>query len=267
METITQSLLFRSGDPDFMTSLARGLEVLRAFGGGDGECSAAEICRATGLSRAVVRRCLYTLCESGYVSQSKDRFRLEAGVLSLAQPYVSEPKSLPTVAQPFLESVSQQTNESCSLAVIDRDDVVYVARSATRRIMTVSLMVGSRLPAGSTSLGRVLLANRPAEALNSYLQRNQLIAHTDKSITSKREFRAEIGRIREKGFAIVDQELEIGLRSIAVPVKESGRTIAAMNIGVQATRISRSNLTNQLLPTLRATAQQLGEQWTRATAH
>ncbi|MCH1438436.1 MAG: helix-turn-helix domain-containing protein [Rubripirellula sp.] len=256
------SLLFRSGDPDFMNSLARGLEVLRAFSGTDGHRTAAQISKHTGLSRAVIRRCLYTLSEAGYVTKIGNHYHLEAKVLSLAQPYYTAINSLPAIAQPFLEKVSQQINESCSLAVLDGDEVVYVARSATQRIMTVSLTIGSRLQSGCTSLGRVLLSNWSDQDLQSYLKRNPLTAHTEKTVTSNREWRKAISSVQKNNFALVDEELEIGLRSIAVPVTDaSGRVIAAMNVGVQATRISKRVLQTEILATLRTQASGLSQRF------
>ena len=254
------SLLFRSGDPDFMNSLARGLEVLRAFSGTDGHRTAAQISKHTGLSRAVIRRCLYTLAEAGYVTKAGNHYHLEAKVLSLAQPYYTAINSLPAIAQPFLENVSQQINESCSLAVMDGDEVVYIARSATQRIMTVSLTIGSRLQSGCTSLGRILLADWSDQALQQYLKRNPLTAHTAKTITSQREWKKAISAARNDKFALVDEELEIGLRSIAVPVTDaSGQIIAAMNVGVQATRISKRILQTEILDTLQTQAKQLNQ--------
>lgn len=260
MPQADESLLFRTGDPDFMTSLARGLAVLKSFSGGDGELTAGEICTRTGLSRAVVRRCLYTLAEAGYVRKFDDRFQLEAKVLSLAQPYYTAARSLPATAQPFLETLSEQINESCSLAVLEGDDVVYVARAATKRIMTVSLTIGSRLSGNCTSLGRVLLSSLSTGELEGYLQRNPLAVHTPKSITTKRDWKRAIASVREQGYAIVDEELEIGLRSVAVPITDSGsQVVAAMNVGVQATRVSKKQLKDKILPTLQAAASNLNK--------
>ena len=245
-----------------MTSLVRGLEVLQAFAGTDGNRTAADISKQTGLSRAVIRRCLNTLSEAGYVRRVGNRYHLEAKVLSLAQPYYSAANSLPAISQPFLEQVSQQISESCSLAVLDGDQVVYVARSATQRIMTVSLTVGSRLQGGCTSLGRVLLSNLSDDKLDGYLNRNPLIPHTPKTITSKRDWKKAITLARQNQFALVDEELEIGLRSIAVPVTDaSNRVIAAMNVGVQATRVSKRVLQTKILATLQTAAKQLSQRF------
>ncbi|MDG2221184.1 MAG: IclR family transcriptional regulator C-terminal domain-containing protein [Rubripirellula sp.] len=261
MPDSADSLLFRSGDPNFMTSLARGLGVLRAFADSDGELTVREICENTGLSRAVVRRCLYTLVEAGYVRHDDRRYQLDVKVLSLAKPYYSASRSLPALAQPFLDSLSQEIEESCSLAVLDGDDVVYVARAATKRIMTVSLNLGSRLPSSCTSLGRVLLSGMSNEALEAFLSRNPLVAHTAKSITSTHEWRDFIRQVKEQAYALVDEELEVGLRSVAVPVHGAdGGIVAAMNVGVQATRISAQELKTRILPKLRTAASMLSNQ-------
>ncbi|MEM6776801.1 MAG: IclR family transcriptional regulator C-terminal domain-containing protein [Planctomycetota bacterium] len=260
MVTTQESLLFRSGDPNFMTSLVRGLEVLRSFSDGDGQLTAGQICQRTELSRAVVRRCLYTLTEAGYVRREGERFQLDVKVLSLAQPYYSKANSLPAIAQPFLEGLSEAIQESCSLAVLDGDEVVYVARAATQRIMTVSLGIGSRLPSNYTSLGRALLSALSRSELEHYLQSNPLERHTPKSIVHKREWIKAIESISESGYAIVDQELEIGLRSIAVPIRaENSTVVAAMNVGVNANRVSNAQLRSRILPPLQRTVARLSD--------
>lgn len=258
MTDSAESLLFRSGDPDFMTSLARGLGVLRAFADSDGELTVREICEITGLSRAVVRRCLYTLVEAGYVRHGDRRYQLDVKVLSLAKPYYSAPRSLPALAQPLLDALSQEIQESCSIAVLDGDDVVYVARAATKRIMTVSLTLGSRLPSTYTSLGRVLLSGLSDEMLEAFLSRNPLASHTAKSITNTNQWRDFINQVKQQSYALVDEELEIGLRSVAVPIHGmEGDIVAAMNVGVQATRISSHELKTRILPKLRTAASSL----------
>ena len=156
------NVLYRGGDPDFMTSLARGLHVIRAFSGFDQRLTIADVSRATGLTRAVVRRCLYTLRELGYAATDGRTYSLQPRVLNLGHAYLST-APIPIAAQPVLEELSEQLGESTSVAVLDDGAVVYVARAATRRIMAVTLGVGSRLPAYCTALGRVLLASLPAE--------------------------------------------------------------------------------------------------------
>lgn len=258
MDQSEESLLFRSGDPNFMTSLVRGLEVLRSFSQSDGVLTASEICERTSLSRAVVRRCLYTLSEAGYVQRARDGFQLDIKALSLAQPFLSAANSMPAIAQPYLETLSQEIHESCSVAVLDCDDVVYVARAATQRIMTVSLGVGSRLSSNHTSLGRVLLSPLTNEELKAHLRRNPLVRHTPKSIVEKRAWIKSIRSVSETGYAIIDEELEIGLRSLAVPiVTEGSKLVAAMNVGVNANRVTNAQLRSRILPPLLSTAEKL----------
>ncbi len=252
-----KSFLFRTGDPNFMTSLARGLEVISAFRDSSKGLSMAEISERTSLSRAVVRRCLFTLEEMGYVSRDRRVFQLEPKILTLGQSYLSS-SSVPVKAQPFLESISKQVNESCSLAVLESNQAMYVARSATRRIMSVSLGIGSRLPAYCTSLGRVLLAQLDAAELDDYFTNTEFCAYTEHTLTDPAALTAAVDRVRDQGYALVDQELELGLRSIAVPIQgPNRRVIAAMNVGVQAARVPSEELRERILPVLREEAEKL----------
>jgi IclR family pca regulon transcriptional regulator len=252
--------LYRGGDPDFMTSLARGLHVIRAFSGVDRRLTIADVSRATGLTRAVVRRCLYTLRELGYAAADGRTYRLQPRILNLGYAYLST-APIPIAAQPVLEELSEQLGEATSVAVLDDGAVVYVARAATRRIMAVTLGVGSRLPAYCTALGRVLLASLPAEQTAQELAKFELVAHTRFTVTSRRRLEEILAETRNEGFAVNDQELEVGLRSIAVPVRNVvGATVAAMNVSTQASRVSRRELLEKGLPLLRAAAERLGSQ-------
>ncbi|MCZ6674397.1 MAG: helix-turn-helix domain-containing protein [Verrucomicrobia bacterium] len=254
-----KSILFRTGDPNFMNSLARGIEVIRAFSNLTAGLKMSAISKETGLSRAVVRRCLYTLEHMGYVRQSADGFHLEPKILSLSDPYFS-PRSLPAIAQEFLDRVKEKTGESCSLAVLDEHEVVYVARSAAQRVMSVSLGIGSRLPAFCTSLGRVLLAALPRKELDAQLNKTTRKRYTDHTKTGIRDLRQIIMRAKQDGFAMVNQELEIGLRSIAVPVfNRRNQTVASINVGVQATRVTQRELRSRILPELQQAAQAISE--------
>jgi IclR family pca regulon transcriptional regulator len=252
--------LYRAGDPDFMTSLARGLYVIRAFSGVDRRLTIADVSRATGLTRAVVRRCLYTLRELGYAATDGRAYRLQPRILNLGYAYLST-APIPIAAQPVLEELSEQLGEATSVAVLDDGAAVCVARAATRRIMAVTLSVGSRLPGYCTALGRVLLASLPPEQAVQELSRSELVAHTRFTVTSRRRLEEILAQARADGFAINDQELEIGLRSIAVPVRNViGTTVAAMNVSIQASRISRRELLEKELPALKAAAERLGSQ-------
>jgi IclR family pca regulon transcriptional regulator len=241
-----------------MLSLARGLSVIRAFADGRPHLTVADTARLTGMSRAAARRCLYTLSALGYATSADGAYTLTPAVLALGYTYIGS-TSLARVAQPVLERVSEQLHESFSLAVADGDDIVYLARAATRRILSIGLSVGSRLPAACTSMGRVLLAFGPESARAAFLARVKLTRHTAHTIVDKTRLRAELDRVRQQGFAIVDQELEIGLRSLAVPVRRpDGSVVAAINVGVQAGRVESEALERKFLPALREAAGEIG---------
>lgn len=252
--------LFRGGDPDFMTSLARGLHVIRAFAGVDRRLTIADVSRATGLTRAVVRRCLYTLRELGYAATDGRMYFLQPRILNLGYAYLST-APVPIAAQPVLEEMSEALGEASSVAVLDEGAVVYVGRAATKRIMSVTLGVGSRLPAYCTALGRVLLAHLTGEQVNSELAKVDFIQHTKHTVTSRKRLEEILAGVRQDGFALNDQELEIGLRSIAVPVRNVvGTVVAAMNVSTQASRVSRRELVERCLPVLRGAAEKLSSQ-------
>ena len=255
-----EETLYRAGDPDFMTSLARGLHVIRAFAGVDRRLTIAEVSRATGLTRAVVRRCLYTLRELGYAASDGRSFYLQPRVLSLGYAYLST-APLSTAAQPILQELSERIGEATTVAVLDEGAVVYVARASTARIMSVTLGVGSRLQAYCTALGRVLLASLPPAQADALLADTHLTAHTRFTVTSRERLLEMLAEVRAADFALNDQELEIGLRSLAVPVRNVvGATVAAMNVSAQASRLSSSELIESVLPALRAAAERLGSQ-------
>jgi IclR family transcriptional regulator, pca regulon regulatory protein len=248
------------GDPNFMLSLARGLRVLSAFDAGDARgrgLNIAELSVRTGIPRAAVRRCLYTLSKLGYVGEGP-RFTLRPKVLSLGHAQLTSQAPW-AAAQALLDRCRDRLRESCSLGMLDGDDVQYVARSERVRIMSIALRVGSRLPAYCTSMGRVLLAQLDDARLDSYLERAALTARTERTITSRTRLRELIEAVRRARYAIVDQELEIGLRSLAVPVCDaSGRVIAALNAGTPSARVSLRELQQRFLPELRAAAAELG---------
>ncbi len=244
-------------DPSFMTSLARGLAVVQAFSDSRKPQTIANISQKTGIPRAAVRRCLHTLRELGYVDAELNNFSLRPKVLTLGYSYLSS-TPLTVSAQPCLNNISRTLNESSSLAVMDDDEILYVARSATSRIMSVALNTGSRLPAYCTSLGRVMLAHMPPAELDQYLARTKLRPMTENTVTSVKRLRAILADVRQAGYAINDEELELGLRSIAVPVRgASGTVLAALNVGAQAARVSVKQLEQEFLPVLLRGAQEL----------
>lgn len=246
------------GDPNFMASLARGLEVIQAFTPQRRLMSISQISQKTGIPRAAVRRCLYTLNKLGFVhAQDGKNFELRPRILALAHAYLGS-TPLAKTTQPVLKHISQVLNESCSIATLDGDNILYIARASSERIMTIDLNIGSRLPAFATSMGRVLLSHLPPEKREDYLQRLTLVRYTRHTVGSIEKLREELGRVRAQGYAINDQELEIGLRSIAVPIADAnGGVAAALNVGVQAGQVPVSELTGRILPILRESAQEL----------
>ncbi len=246
-----------AGDPDFVLSLGRGLAVIEAFQDRPDGVTAADVATRTKLSRAAARRLLITLEMLGYASHSGSLYRLTTRTLRLGYSFLSS-QSLPKLALPILEEVSAELHESTSLSVLENDEIVYLARAAANRVMSVALSVGSRLPAFCTSMGRVLLAALSKEDLKAYLENLELKPLTAKTIRNKKRLLREIEKVREQGYALVDEELECGLRSIAVPVStRSGRVVAAMNTGVHASRVDTEELVARMLPVLREAAQRL----------
>jgi IclR family transcriptional regulator, pca regulon regulatory protein len=247
-----------TGDPDFMTSLARGLAVIQAFSQKKRQLTISQVSAKTGFSRAAVRRCLYTLAKLGFAGSDDNRhFYLRPRVLALGHSYISS-MPLATAAQPILEHFSRLMHESCSIATLDGLDIVYVARANVTRIMAIDLGVGSRLPAFCTSMGRVLLANLPPDELESFLARIQFTRYTDRTIVTVDKLRPILRLALRNGYSIVDQELELGLRSMAVPIQNpSGKVVAAVNVGAHAQRVSNQDMLNKFLPHLRAAAQEL----------
>lgn len=214
----------------YVQSLARGLAVIAAFDAEHPRMTLSDVARRADLSRAAARRFLLTLETLGYVRSDGREFSLTPQVMRLGFAYLSS-QSLPDIAQPHLQDLSMQIGESTSVAVLDGDDIMYVARRATTRIMHVSIRVGTRFPAYVTSMGRVLLAARPDAEIDAYLARAQLVALTAQTITEPVALRERLEQVRELGYSLVDQELEVGLRSLAVPIRDrSGAVIAAANV-------------------------------------
>ena len=248
----------RPNDPDFMMSLARGLSVMQAFSKEAPRLTSSQVSKRTGLSRAAVRRCLHTLRLLGFVDlEESNEFSLAQRVLTLSHAYTSSNR-LPRAAQPILEKLSAGLEESCSVATLVDDDLIYVARAQVSRIMTVDLAIGSRLPACCTSMGRVLLAQLQQEQLDEYLRRVVLRRYTSRTIVSVSKLRKVLEKVRADGFAMVDQELEEGLRSVAVPVRAAGgQVVAAMNVGTHAQRMPVEAVKSRFLPRLLAAAKTL----------
>jgi IclR family pca regulon transcriptional regulator len=249
-----------AGDPNFMMTLARGLAVIRAFTQQRRRPTIAQLSMKTGIPRAAVRRCLYTLSQLGYVASDDGRsFALRPRILALGHAYLTS-SPLASSAQPILDTVSDAVHESCSMAILEGDDILYIARSRTStRIMSIDLGVGSRLPAYCTSMGRMLLAGLEPRELAAYFARIRCVPYTERTLTAPEKVRQQVAKARADGFAIVDQELEIGLRSIGVPVKDAhGRIVAAINISVQASRVTIADMETKFRPPLEVAAHELG---------
>ncbi len=247
-----------TGDPNFMTSLARGLIVIQAFTQQSPQMTISQLSIKTGLSRAAVRRCLYTLAKLGFAgAEDGSRYSLRPRMLSLSHTYTTS-NTLSSAAQPILERMSAALHESFSVATLDGEDIVYIARTQVNRVMAVDLHIGSRLPAYCTSMGRILLAYLPAEQLEQYLAKVNLVPHTNRTITSVEKLRLALRNIRRNGYAICDQEYEVGLRSLAVPVySSSGRVVATLNLSGNAPRLSVLEMQSRFLTPLRNAASEL----------
>ncbi|MFZ0179256.1 MAG: IclR family transcriptional regulator C-terminal domain-containing protein [Candidatus Dormiibacterota bacterium] len=251
---------------DFVQSLERGLAVIRAFDAEHPELTLSEVARVAGLTRASARRFLRTLCELGYVRSNGRLFALRPRVLELGYAYLSS-LSLHEVAQPHLERLVSVLRESSSVSVLDADDVVYVARVPTRRIMTITISVGTRFPAYATSMGRVLLAGQSDEWLDGYFATVELRRLTARTVTDAPALRAELLQVREQGWAFVDEELEEGLRAVAAPINDlSGRVIAAVNVSSPVSRGSADLVRSEFLPHLLAAARGIEEDLSRRGA-
>lgn len=236
-------------------ALERGLAVLQVFSHEHPALTLSDVARLTGITRATARRILLTLERLGMVRSDGRRFSLTPRVLALGWAYLS---SLPLweLAEPLMRDLVDRTGESCSAATLDLPEVVYVARVPTRRIMSITLGVGTRLPAHATSMGRVLLAGLPERELDAFLDTTPLDPHTPRTVVDPERLRRVVGEVREQGWALVDQELELGLRSIAAPLRDAdGRVIAALNVSAAASRVPAEDLRSRFLPPLLETAE------------
>ncbi|HUE56366.1 MAG TPA: IclR family transcriptional regulator C-terminal domain-containing protein [Candidatus Udaeobacter sp.] len=247
-----------SGDPDYMTSLARGLRVIQAFSQSQQHLTASQISSKTGFSRAAVRRCLYTLVRLSFAGSDDNRhFYLRPRVLTLGHSYLSS-MPLAVAAQPILDHVSHVFRESCSIATLDGAEIVYIARANVTRIMSIDLGVGSRLPAFCTTMGRILLAHLAPEKLDEILEQIVFKKFTERTVVGAEKLRQILRSVERNGYSIIDQELEYGLRALAVPIRNpAGKVVAALNVGVHAQRVSLQDLQTRFLHHLRAAAHEL----------
>ncbi|MGW4033480.1 IclR family transcriptional regulator domain-containing protein [Streptomyces sp. NPDC004838] len=239
---------------EFVESLARGLTVITVFGDGHAELTLSAVAEATGLARATARRALITLEHLGYVAARGRSFRLTPRVLGLGCPPLSR-TTLAEIASPHLAALVRRVHDSASMAVLEGDDIQYTARMATGRIMSVDIRIGTRFPAYATSMGRVLLAGLPAGPRADRLARTEPRALTPKSVTTRPELEAILDRVAREDYALVDEELEEGLRSLAVPVRDlAGHTVAAVNVAMHSSRRTPEQSLTEVLPELRAAA-------------
>jgi IclR family pca regulon transcriptional regulator len=236
---------------DFVQSLARGLQVVRTFDGDHPSLTLSEVAERTGLAKAAARRSLLTLQHLGYVGLRGRQFFLSPRILELGFGYLSS-LQLPEIALPWMEQLSARVGESCSLSVLDGAEIVYVARVPVRRVMTISLGVGARLPAFAASMGRVLLANMSDAQLDEWLAHHETWSLTPETIFEKKALRRGLLKVRVQGYALVIHELEHGLCSIAVPIRDRmGKVVAALNVGMAAREGAKDRVLTQILPWLR----------------
>ncbi len=244
-------------ETDFVSGFAKGLRVIEAFGESDRRLSIADVAKKTGLDRATVRRSLLTLFELQYADYDGKFFTLTPRILRLGHSYLSA-TPLPTLLQPHLDVLAEKTGQSSSASVLDDTQILYIARASQRRVMSINLNPGSRLPAYCSSMGRVLLAALSDSNARDVLARSDLRANTNRTLVDPDAIMSELGRVRELGYALIDQELELGLRSIAVPLKNRrGETIAALNVGAPAAHISLEQMTYDVLPLLKEAAENI----------
>jgi IclR family transcriptional regulator, pca regulon regulatory protein len=240
-----------------LQSLERGLTVLRAFGADAPSLTISEVAERTGLTRATARRVLLTLADLGYVESTKRTFKLTPAVLDLVKPFAASGDPW-AFAMPYLASLTERTGESASIAILDDTEILYVARVETRRLMTLAVTVGSRLPAHATSKGRVLLAGLPDAELEAYFARTAIARYTERTVVDETELRAILDEVRRQGWALVDQQLEEGLSSVAAPVLDrNGRVSAALSVCAHAGRVDPTVLRSEFLPLVVETARRV----------
>jgi IclR family pca regulon transcriptional regulator len=247
----------RNGDSEYLSTLERGLSVLRAFDQDRPEMPLSEVAAVTGLNPAVARRCLNTLVKLGYVAQHGRRFLLRPEVLVFGSAYLAS-MNLEEVASPHLQTVRDETGDSSSLAVLSGHDILYLIHVSTNRAIRLRAGVGTRFPIHATSLGRVMLAHRGKEAIDEYLAHADLVRLTEHTVTSKDRLRKLLRQARADGYASAQDELDYGIVSVSVPVFGPDGTLAAgINCSTSTTRVSREDLVATRLPPLRRAAHEI----------
>lgn len=256
INTLTTLLEKFSDDPDFVTAFARGLVIFQILSNSKRALTISDISKLTDFPRATVRRALYTLIQLEYVQQDDRYYSLTSKILTLSHSFITS-QPLPNAAQPILENITKEIDEASSMAVLTQNQIIYIARSSenTQRIMSNSLAIGSQLPAYCTSMGRVLLSALPIEKQKDILLQSKPKPYTENTIYTEEALLKEFKKVHEQGYAIINQELEIGLCSIAVPVfDKSGKVIAAINISTHALRTTVNEMIERFLPILQRSA-------------
>lgn len=245
--TIEEDGVIELNNRDYVNSLARGLEVIKVFTRYSPKMTLSQVAQATGMTRATVRRFLLTLVREGYVETDGKHFNLRPKILELGFSALSS-MDIWDVAQPIMNDLSERLQESCFCAVMDNDSVIYVARATSNRRVSVGINIGSRVPAYCVSTGRVLLAALPDDKLHEYIESMTFTKYTSNTISSKLQLRSVVDEVRLQGWSIVDQELEVGLRSLSVPIKDGqGVIVAALNVCCPSTRISIEEMRTRVL--------------------
>ncbi len=254
---IVTSVTEEMNDRDYVNSLARGLEVICAFTRTRPKMTLSEVARSTGMTRATVRRFLLTLVREGYAVKDDKLFALKPKILQLGYSALSS-MGIIEVIQPIMDDLAKTIEESVFAAVLTGEDVTYIARATSNRLINVSITVGSRAPAHAVSTGRVLLAAEPENSLLQYLDRVMLKKLTPNTVTSKVKLRSRINEARITNYSIVDQELEVGLGSISVPIRNgAGKVVAALNVCTPSARSSPDDMRKNILPELMAASQRI----------
>lgn len=244
----------KHNDTEFLSTLERGLSVLRAFGRENPQMTLSEVAEVTKLSPAAARRCLNTLVKLGYVAKHRRHFLLRPEVMSFASAYLDS-MSLGEIARPHLQAVRDETGDSSSLAVLSGYDILYLVHVSTNRMVRLAAGIGTRFPAYATSLGRAMLAFEGEEVRDQYLNTCQFETFTEHTVASKNELRQILADIRKCGYATIQDELDYGLVSLAVPIlDESGRSIAAINCSTSTSRATKEEMIRTRLPVLHSAA-------------
>lgn len=246
-----------SESPDFVTSVARGLSVIRCFGQDTSTLTLAEVAEKTDLTRPTARRFLLTLESLGYVRGDGKRFWLAPKTLDLGYAYLSS-MSISDIAQTSMQHVVELLNESCSMAVLDRWEIVYVARVPPKHLMGLQINLGTRMPIYCNSIGRVMLADMEPEKLAQYFAETTRPKLTSSTVIEEAPLREILEDVRRLGYALIDQEVEEGLRAIAVPIRaKSGKVVAGVSVGAHTGRASKRDMIEKILPSLKACGQEI----------